>query len=257
MKPILIELPEKTKHVELHPLFDWHLGDSQADFSLMQKTLEHIQKTPNAYCVLGGDLMDSATAHSIGDTYGANLQPMEQLKECVKLFKPLADKGKILAVLHGNHENRIYKECGVDITALMSAQLGIADRYSATTAVLIIKLGRDKRHSRPVRYSVYLTHGSGGGRREGGKINRLVDYASIVDCDCYICGHTHLPALLRNKYFQITDAGTVVPVERLFVNAASALGYGGYGDVQGYRPASTINPIVHFDGTQKRMWAEL
>ena len=257
MKTISISLPKTLKRIELHALIDWHIGDSCADFALMQQTIDHILSTPNSFCVLGGDLLDSATAHSIGDTYGANLQPMEQLQSCVKLFKPLADAGKILCVLHGNHENRIYKECGIDITALMAAQLGIPERYSATTAVLFLKLGNDKKHARPVRYSLYLTHGSGGGRREGGKINRLVDYANIVDCDVYVCGHTHLPAVLRNKYFRTTDMGTVVPAERLFVNCASVLDYGGYSDVQGYKPSSKINPVIHLDGTTKRAWAEL
>lgn len=37
--------------------------------------------------------MDTAIASSIGDTYGANLQPMEQLKHCVKIFNNVRSIG--------------------------------------------------------------------------------------------------------------------------------------------------------------------
>lgn len=116
MKPIKCDLPSELDSVELYDLADFHIGDMMCDFKLIKALIEHIRDTPNAYCILGGDLMDTAIASSVGDTYGANLQPMEQLKMCVKLFAPI--KGKILCILHGNHENRVYKSDGIDITEL-------------------------------------------------------------------------------------------------------------------------------------------
>ena len=86
MKAIRCDLPYADV-IELHPLADLHIGDMCSDYKLIMERLEHIKNTPNAYCILGGDLMDTAIASSIGDTYGANLQPMEQLKQCVKLFQ--------------------------------------------------------------------------------------------------------------------------------------------------------------------------
>lgn len=252
MKTIKITLPEVIEEIELWPLFDWHLGDSMSDWNLIQKTLKHIEETPNAFCILGGDMMDTAIASSIGDTYGANLTPMEQLKQCVNLFEPLAKKGKILCLLHGNHENRVYKSDGFDITALMADQLGVRDKYSPTTALLFIRFGKHSNkihHGRKIAYTVYATHGSGGGRKEGGKINRLADLAQIVDADVYICGHTHLPASFRCGYFRTSMANSSVQyVSKLFVNAAAALNYGGYGDVQGYKPAAKENPVIYLDG---------
>ena len=139
MKAIRCDLPYADV-IELHPLADLHIGDMCSDYKLIMERLEHIKNTANAYCILGGDLMDTAIASSIGDTYGANLQPMEQLKQCVKIFEPLKDK--ILAVLPGNHENRVYKADGIDLTALMCSQLGVAEKYAASTAVLFIRFGK-------------------------------------------------------------------------------------------------------------------
>ena len=252
MKTIKIDLPASLEQIELHPLGDFHFGDEMSDWEHIQKMLKHIAETPNAYCILGGDLMDSAIASSIGDTYAANLSPMEQLRLCVQIFEPIKDK--ILCILHGNHENRHYKTNGIDLTALMADQLGLRDRYSPTTALLFIRFGERQncsQHHRKMAYTVYATHGSGGGRKEGGKINRLADYAQIVDADVYICWHTHLPASFRTSYFRPSMANSsVTKVSKLFVNGAAALEYGGYGDVQGYKPSDTTTPVIFLSGTE-------
>lgn len=258
MKAIRCDLPETAKLIEIHPMADLHLGDIHSDFKAIMEKIEHIKNTDNAYCILDGDLMDAAIATSIGDTYGASLQPMEQLKQCVKIFEPIKDK--ILAVLPGNHEGRIYKTDGIDITEVMCSQLGIADRYSPTTALLFIRLGKQsaKRQGRPFRYTAYVTHGSGGGRKEGGKVNRLADLASIVDADIYIHAHTHLPLIFRESFFRTNESNSsVAEVEKLFVNTAASLRYGGYGDKQGFKPASRKSPVIYLSGTRHEMWAQL
>ena len=74
----------------------------------------------------------------------------------------------------------------------MCAQLGMPEKYSPTTALLFIRFGKNGNRTphRPWLYTAYVTHGSGGGRKEGGKVNRLADLASIVDADIYIHAHT-------------------------------------------------------------------
>ena len=257
MKAIKCDLPF-AEVIEIHPMADLHIGDNVCDFKAIMERIEYIRTTPNVYCILDGDLMDTAVASSIGDTYGANLQPMEQLKMCVKIFEPIKDK--ILAVLPGNHENRVYKSDGIDMTEIMCSQLGIPERYSPTTALLFIRFGKSQKHmpNRKQLYTVYVTHGSGGGRREGGKVNRLADLASIVDCDCYIHSHTHLPVIFREAFFRLSPGNSsVAQVDKLFVNAAASLNYGGYGDKAGFKPASKRSPVIYLHGLKHDMWAKL
>ena len=260
MKAIKCDLPY-AEQIEIIIFADEHIGDNMCDFKLIMDRIEYVKKTPNAYCILNGDLMDTAIASSVGDTYGANLQPMEQLKQCVKLFQPLADAGKILAVLPGNHEGRVYKSDGFDITELMCAQLGIPQKYSPTTALLFIRFGKGRTHGRENArqlYTIYVTHGSGGGRREGGKINRLADLASIVDADIYLHAHTHLPLVFKEAFFRVSGSNSSVSlVDKLFVNTAASLNYGGYGDRQGFKPASKCSPVIYLHGTKHDMWAKL
>lgn len=254
MKVMRIDLPQDLIGIEIHAMADIHLGDTACDFKAVQEAIDRVKSTDNAYAMLNGDLMDTAIQSSIGDTYGANLQPMEQLAQCIKLFDPIKDK--ILCITHGNHENRVYKQDGIDLTAMMAMQLGLIDRYTPTTAMLFVRFGNDKKHSRRYCYTIYATHGSGGGRREGGKVNRLADLASIVDADVYIHSHTHLPVAMKQSFYRADPTNnSIAPVEKLFVNTAAALDYGGYGDVQGFKPASKSNPVIYLDGTRKRATA--
>ena len=113
------------------------------------------------------------------------------------------------------------------------------------------------RHRRQL-YTIYVTHGSGGGRREGGKVSKLADLASIVDADIYIHAHTHLPLIFKESFFRVSASNSsVAPAEKLFVNTSAALNYGGYGDTQGFKPASTRAPVIYLCGTQQDMWAKL
>jgi len=257
MKAIKCDLPF-AEVIEIHPMADLHIGDSMCDFKSVMERIEYIRTTPNAFCILDGDLMDTAICSSIGDTYGANLQPMEQLKMCVKIFEPIKDK--ILAVLPGNHENRVYKSDGLDMTEVMCSQLGIPEKYSPTTALLLIRFGTSsgKTHNRPQLYTGYVTHGSGGGRKEGGKVNRLADLASIVDADFYIHSHTHLPVILREGFFRTSPSNSsVAMVDKLFINTAASLNYGGYGDRNGFKPSSKRSPVIYLHGLKHDMWAKL
>ena len=258
MRAIKCDLPYADT-IEIHPMADLHIGDDHCDYKSVIERIEYIKNTPNAYVILDGDLMDTAIASSVGDTYGATLSPMEQLKECVKLFEPI--RNKILAVLAGNHENRVYRTDGIDITQLMCSQLGLQDRYSPTTALLFVRFGEGNKsthHGRRQLYTIYVTHGAGGCRKEGGKVNRLADLACIVDADCYVMGHTHLPVIMKESFYRVSGANSSVAlVDKLFVNTAASLNYGGYGDAAGFKPASKQAPVIYLNGHKREMYAKL
>ena len=240
---------------------DYHLGDPRVDLAAIMRDLTYVMERENAFCVLNGDLMDCAIANSIGDTYGATLSPMDELRECVKLFQPLADAGKILCVTPGNHEARHYRTNGIDLTELMCRQLGISDRYSPGTALLFIRFGEDRgkqNHHRKILYTMYVGHGCGGGRKEAGKIQRLVDLSTIVDADIYLVGHTHLPAMLKDGFARPNPANSSITYgSRLYVNTSAKLDFGGYAETQGFKVPCKDTPIIHLCGTRKEMRATL
>ena len=265
MKIIKIDLPRELESVELHTFADEHIGDENSDLKRVLERIEYVRNTPNAYCIMNGDIMDNATKTSIGDTYTQVFNPMEQLAKAVALFEPIKDK--ILCITHGNHENRTYKKEGINLSRLIADQLGIADRYTPTSAVLFIRLGENScgrketngsGKMRQVCYTLYVLHGSGGGRKEGAKAIRLADMASIVDTDIYIHSHTHLPMVMKQAYHRIDPRNSAVSlVDKLFVNTAANLNYGGYGEAQEFKPSSKDTPVIYLSGTKKSFEARL
>ena len=265
MKPIRCTLPRELKQIELHTMADLHIGDRYCDTALIKKRLEYIRETEHACLILNGDIINNATKTSVSDCYAEELSPMEQIARFVELFEPVKDK--IIAITSGNHENRTYNKEGIDITALAAAQLGLADRYSKSAAVVFLRVGaqsdgtKESNGSGKVRrvcYTLYVTHGSGGGRKEGAKAIRLADMAGIVDADVYVHSHTHLPLVMKQAFYRVDSKNsTVYPVNKLFVNTAAALDYGGYGEAYEYKPGSKDTPVIYLSGTRKEASARL
>lgn len=265
MRTVRADLSRNLKSLEIHIFADWHIGDKSCDFKAIQAEIEAVKDNPNAYVICNGDLMNNATKASVSDCYSEVIPPMEQLQTLCELLEPIKDK--ILLLTQGNHESRTFRNDGIDLTALMASQLGIYDRYVREGGVLFLRFGEQNngRHEtngsgnvRKVCYTIYCTHGSGGGRKEGGKINRLADLASIVDTDIYVMSHTHLPVCMKENYFRIDPRNsTIAEVEKLFVNTSAQLGYGGYGESFQFKPASKANPIIQLSGSYKNARVEL
>lgn len=265
MKTIKIDLSQDISLLEVHTFADEHIGDEHSDIKILTERIEYVKNTPNAYCILNGDILDNATKTSVGDVYTQELNPMEQLQRASELFLPIKDK--ILCITHGNHENRTYKNEGINLSRLIARQLGLEDKYTSTSAVLFVRLGeasngrKETNGSGKIRkicYTIYVLHGSGGGRKEGSKANRLAEMASIVDSDIYIHSHTHLPMIMRQGFHRIDlRNSTVAMVDKLFVNTAANLKYGGYGEAGEFKPSSMETPVIYLDGTKKDFKARL
>lgn len=264
MKTVTAVLPRAHKSIELHTFADWHIGDKFCILDEIKKQVEYVKKTPNAYIILNGDLLNNATKTSVSDTYAELLTPMQQIATAVEILKPVKDK--ILFADSGNHEARTYRTDGIDITAFIMKELGIEDRYCREGGVLFIKVGESpniKNTNEPTKkaqilYAISITHGSGGGRKEGAKAIRLADMASIVDADVYIHSHTHLPMVMKIASYR-TDMSNckVRKVDKLFVNTAAKLNYGGYGQTFEFKPSSTADVTIYLSGTSKMASANL
>ena len=256
MRAIRADLPAEHKSIELLVLADYHYADPHSDHDAIRKDIDYVNSHENAYALLAGDLLDCALKSSLGDAY-TNLSPMEELTAMMELLHPISHK--ILCAVGGNHEARHYRTNGVDMTRLLMRQLGIEERYSPDTALLFLRFGKGSagtHHSRPILYTIYLTHGSGGGRKEGGKIQRLADYAQIVDSDIYVCGHTHLPASFKTGFARPSAANnSITYCTKLYVNCAAKLQYGGYGDTGGFKPPCIDTPRILLSGETKDMRA--
>lgn len=244
--------------LKLHIFSDWHIGDKFCKIADIKAQIDEVANSASDYVILNGDLMNNATKASVSDCYAEELSPMEQLNELCSLLSPIKDK--ILLATCGNHEGRTYKNDGIDLMALVMKELGIENRYCREGGVLFLRVGAgaERHRERPFTYTLYVTHGSGGGRKEGAKAVRLADMASIVDVDIYIHSHTHLPMIFKQSFFRASrENSSVAKVEKLFVNTSAQLDYGGYGQTYEFKPSSTANPVIHLNGRKYGFTARL
>ena len=259
MKIIKTNLSKNFETLEIHTFADEHIGDPHSDIENLKRRIDHVAKTENAYCILNGDILDFTSRSSIGDIEGRKLNIMKQLEKAVELFEPI--KKKIICVTNGNHENRGYRKEGFDISSVLASRLDLSDVYTPTSAFIFLRFGAPpvgKNKSQKQIYTMYVNHGSGGGRKEGAKAIRLADMAAIIDADIYIHSHTHLPMIFKEGFHRVDrDKYTVHNDSKLFVNTASNLDYGGYGEAQEYKPNSKDTPVIHLSGSKRDMYAIL
>ncbi len=264
MLSVRADYPIDWPHANVYTLADLHIGDPHCDESEVLTRVKAAADDPYGLVVLNGDLMNTALKTSVSDVYGEVLTPMQQITYLVNMLRPIA--GKIIGVTAGNHENRVYRNDGIDVTRLVCRELGIEEKYSPEGVLIFLRFGERSRHGGHISdgrnprqwYSIYATHGSGGGRKEGAKAIRLADMAAIVDADIYIHSHTHLPMVMKQSFFRADSSNCVAKqVQKLFVNTGAAMGYGGYGQSQEFKPASATTPSIHLDAKHKRMSATL
>lgn len=264
MQAVRADYPTDWPHANVYTLADLHIGDAHCDESEVLARVKAVQDDPYGLCVLNGDLMNTALRNSVSDVYGEVLSPMQQITYLVNMLRPIA--GKIIGVTAGNHENRVYRSDGIDVTRLVCRELGIEEKYAPEGVLIFLRFGtrsakgghvNDGRNPRQW-YSIYATHGSGGGRKEGAKAIRLADMAAIVDADIYVHSHTHLPMVMKQSFFRADSSNCQAKqVPKLFVNTGAAMGYGGYGQSQEFKPSSATTPTIHLEAKHKRMSATL
>lgn len=259
MKIVKADLPSELSALEIHTFADEHIGDKLCDMKDIQRRIDYVKNTTNAYCVLNGDLLNNTTRGSVSDIFSDTLTPMQQVDRGVELFSPIKDK--VLAVTSGNHELRTYKNEGIDLSYVMAREMRLDDVFGSEGILLYIRFGsldRRKSYGRKIQYKAYITHGSGGGRRVGAKANRLEDMSNKVDADFYIHAHTHTPIIFPDRFFRTyenTRGGEWV--DRYYVNVGAAMDYGGYGERAEYKPASKQKPVIFLDGHKKGIRVEI
>jgi hypothetical protein len=168
------------------------------------------------------------------------------------ILKPI--KKQIDLVIPGNHDNRIFNKTTDEIIFDLCKFLGIEEKYHFGDYTGVIRFGKQtSTHNKPVVYTFYITHGSGGATTQSGKLNRLLSLANIVaDCDLYIMAHIHDILTIKIEPFTVDSRNNFLKnIKQTFVSSSSWLDYGGYAMEKKYRPAKTGSPRIRLYGNRK------
>lgn len=249
MKPVVVNLGPDIEEAQILWLADIHRGHENFNQAAWDRLRSWVMEEENRYVMLGGDLMESATKGSKGDPYLSNF-PQQELEILYEELKPLRDR--IWCMIGGNHEERIWRESGIDPLAFLAMNLEIP--YSRGGTFVIARLGKapgesQRKRWKPVVYTLYLTHGWSGGRRVGSKSNALEDLSLGVYADVYLLGHTHIPIGFKQDRVGVDLRNqTMYSKTVTFVNAGSLQKWGGYAQRKGYTPGTNDMPVVLLSG---------
>ena len=257
MKIIKVDLNNETQdkfdEVKIIPIADAHIGDKTANLKKLKETIKLIQEQPQTYTIINGDLCNVALKNSKSDVYSDQMSPMEQINTLIELLEPIKDK--ILVMSSGNHENRITKETSIDVLDLVARELGIKDRYAPTWWYLYLRFGeKESGRKAPMVYTITGYHGSGGGgRKSGGKINRLEEMSQVVIADLYIMSHTHKPISTKGTIYVPDFANNAITKKEMhYLMTNSFLEYdNSYGEAMGFAPSNTGLTEATLDGHKR------
>lgn len=217
--------------VTIRHIADTHLGSPQCDEDYVRALVDENIKN-HWYTFLCGDLLDVGLKDSKSDVYTQTGTVGYWLDKAVDIFRPLAENGLILGVVSGNHEQRLMRSAGFDITHEICERLEIGHLYSPYVVLAMVSVGtQNSRRSRngqqtPYGYSyvIRLAHGHGGGSTAGGRALALDKAALSIDADLYLQGHTHHSSIQTNSIYRFNRPTlSLKQVDRVMVCCGSCL----------------------------------
>jgi hypothetical protein len=242
------EFRTKFNDIYIYTIGDIHLGDlnfTEASEKKLKGYIEFIKKTPNAFAILQGDILNVATRLSKTSPFDQNMTLKEQIERAVELFEPI--KGKILGAVDGNHENRLSDFTGYSPTISLCERLGID--YMKDSAIYIIRMSCHSKKDTPrTSFTIYSAHGSGGGKSIGSKMNRVDAMRAIVsNCDVYASGHNHMMGCVPTITQVINSSeGKVETIRQMLVDTGSFLDWNNsYAERLQLPPSKLGSPRIH------------
>ena len=171
-----------NNYAEVMFIGDVHLGSPQCDIQRFLGNVAWCLKH-KIYVLLMGDLLESATRHSVGSGVYEQSVPCEsQHEQMVEWLRPLAEAKLIIGSHQGNHCERIYKESGVNISKALCRELNV--RYLGDACWSQFRVGKEL-------YSVYSLHGRTGSRFDGTALLAVERISTSFFADLVAMGHVH------------------------------------------------------------------
>ena len=237
------------KHADRFKLYlfgDIHMGTVHHAEEEALAQVKEIKNDPSAMWIGMGDYAECITPHDKRWDPSAKAVPdwlkqddiaNSQYKHVMELLDPI--RSKCVGLIYGNHENSIRVYNHDNIHKWLCDGLGVPNLgYSCFVHFIF----RRKKSTEAHLVKGMFTHGTGGARTEGGKINYLVRMMSSFEANLYGYAHTHSiqmysPEILgTNDNFTITAKGKIGALTGCWFRTYTQGEVASYGEVKVYPP---------------------
>lgn len=204
----------RKQQLAIIPLGDIHWGSPDTNYEWLEywkKTIQKISSKKRIY--LMGDLLECGTKKLANSAFEQGISLTDQMLDIIDFLEPL--KEDIVFAANGNHELRLIKDFDLDLTKLISRQLGCecGNQYIDTFNI----------NDKPI--SIYISHGAGSSKYHYTAEAKMIRDTQTIQADILLQGHNH-----RCQYWSIPLNTPEGVKRRHYGFTGSFLGYGGYAD---------------------------
>lgn len=212
---------------------DMHLGNVACDENGLRAMVEYIREFGHQWIGMG-DHIDAISAIDFRFAHSSMAKWIDDIDDAIaaqidmagKMLAPIADQ--CLGMLSGNHESKIANRDKVNVHKILCDRLGVTNL--GYTHWLTLRRGRKT-------YDAYLTHGHGGGRTHGAKVNRVQSLLADNYVDVAAMGHVHT-ASISTRGVRYATRGKVAIRPQWGVVTGTFLSDPAYGVNAGYGPVT-------------------
>ena len=223
----------ETRHY-LYAIGDVHIGAKSHHSKMWQQWLNFLMAKENASLLGTGDFLNTAILGSKSDVYDEKMTVGEAKRLLIDQLRPLAEAGRIDALMPGNHEDRITRSIGD--CPIRDVADALAVPYVEAAGMFLYQIGT-------VQYRCFVRHGTGNGQA----LSALTKGRSVIPADLYLTGHTHRQQVLAEDVFDV-ESNRVGRKKWYAVSSGSFLGYEKYAAQRGYSPGRLGAPRIFMDG---------
>ncbi len=245
LNKVRLTLKKGQQYAELMFIGDTHYGSPQFDEKRFLAMLKYCLDKEISVLLMG-DLLETATRNSVGaGVYEQEENPDDQYSQMNEWLKPLAEKGLIIGAHIGNHEERIYKDSGFNVTKAMCRELGL--KYLGDACWTQLRVGRQT-------YVLYTLHGRTGSRFDGTALLALERISTSFFADLVAMGHAH-KLVTSSVIIQRVIGGAVREFKKYLLITGSYLKYdGGYAQTVGLPLSKLGSPKVKFHADKRDLF---
>ena len=259
-------LDTQFKQIKLIPLSDLHYGNPLCSVKHFLYTIDFLLKNYDAFAYLNGDLIEAVVVGSKGDIFGQKLTPASQRDNVIEMLMPIKDK--LLGMITGNHEKRIYDRVGLDISEDIARALGIPYRPEGMLLKIMFGDGNNRTKGQPFVFWGYTSHGYGGARTKSAKAIKAERPAAWVSrADFITISHDHVVNASPDVDFIPDNRGTkiengflsgkITEHRKELIKTNAYLKWGGYVEMGGFPPTDLTTPVIWLLTPQSELWNEL